>query len=315
MRTIILGSAAILAATAGSGVAADMPVYEPPLEQAVGHDWTGIYLGAHVGYGWGDVGVSMSGLPTGIPGLLDDGVLEGVLPDVLGTLDDLLGLIDEDLAEVGLDGELSDDASAEIEGFLGGAQVGFNFQSGRLVFGVEGDFSATDMSESGVLADTTVDLAVDPDLALGEVGVVGTVSLTGDVETSMDWLATLRGRFGAAFDRVLVYGTGGVAFAEMEGAAALAATADVSVVVGALGEDVLVPLAIEGEAFTGEGSETLVGYAIGGGVEVAFSDHWSGKVEYNYVDLGSMEIDLDGGGSIDIEADMHLVKGGVNYRF
>jgi outer membrane immunogenic protein len=74
-------------------------------------------------------------------------------------------------------------------GVLGGGQVGANYQLNRLVLGVEGDFSWTGLRGSGA-------------------------DLIGDtIATNTHWTSTVTGRVGAAFDRLLIYGKGGVAFA------------------------------------------------------------------------------------------------------
>ena len=75
-------------------------------------------------------------------------------------------------------------------GFLGGAQVGANFSSIVLVLGVEGDFNWSGLKGSG------------------------TDSIGNTINSNVNWTSTVTGRVGAAFDRLLVYGKGGVAFAQ-----------------------------------------------------------------------------------------------------
>ena len=74
-------------------------------------------------------------------------------------------------------------------GFLGGGQVGANYQLNMLVLGVEGDFSWAGLSGNG------------------------TDSIGDTITTNTNWTSTVTGRVGAAFDRLLIYGKGGVAFA------------------------------------------------------------------------------------------------------
>ena len=76
-------------------------------------------------------------------------------------------------------------------GFLGGAQIGVNTQFNWLLLGLEGDFSWTSAIKG-----------------------TGTNSLGDSITTSPQWTSTVTGRIGAAFDRLFVYGKGGVAFAE-----------------------------------------------------------------------------------------------------
>jgi outer membrane immunogenic protein len=85
--------------------------------------------------------------------------------------------------------------SNDISGFVGGGQVGYNWQAGQWVFGIEGDFQGTgqDRSDSGIIA-----------------GIPFTV------DQSLPWFATLRGRVGYAPGPWLLYVTGGVAWLRYE---------------------------------------------------------------------------------------------------
>jgi outer membrane immunogenic protein len=81
-------------------------------------------------------------------------------------------------------------ASANVPGFIGGAQIGVNYQTGVVVWGFEADFDASTQNQSltsGVLSGTS----------------------------QMPWFGTLRGRLGVAFDRLLIYGTAGGAAGEL----------------------------------------------------------------------------------------------------
>ena len=121
-------------------------------------------------------------------------------------------------------------------GFLGGVQAGYNWQNGPWVFGVEGDIQA-----SG--ADDTF----------------------APWKFSNPWFGTLRGRVGYAFNNVLFYGTGGLAFGELRA-----------------------------ETFGLSESHTSAGWTVGVGAEVGFSPNWSAKVEYLYVDLSSSNFAITG---------------------
>ena len=127
--------------------------------------------------------------------------------------------------------EATSDSSAIKGGFAGGT-LGYNWQSGMFVAGIEAD---------GAWAD-----------------IRNTASLPGITATAkIDALATVRGRVGAAFDQILLYGTGGVAFA------------DTKVSVTALGT-------------TLSDSKTQTGWTAGAGVEWMFIPRWSLKAEYLY---------------------------------
>jgi outer membrane immunogenic protein len=90
-------------------------------------------------------------------------------------------------------------ASVKEPGFLGGAQVGANYQTGPVVWGFEADYDASTQNKSlpaGVLTGST---------------------------SQTPWFATLRGRIGMAFDRALVYGTAGGAAGELRSIATIPA--------------------------------------------------------------------------------------------
>ena len=154
-------------------------------------------------------------------------------------------------------------------GFLVGGTLGGNYQIGSFVIGLEGD---GDWSNAN--GNTTV--------------TCGAFTCT----TKSDWLATVRGRAGYAWDRVLVYGTGGVAFGDLEAA------------VGAF------PFA----------TSTQVGWTAGAGVEWAFTPNWTAKVEYLYVNLGNFScpaVSCGGfaGTPTTVSLTENVVRAGVNYKF
>lgn len=89
-------------------------------------------------------------------------------------------------ANVGTNG-----VSSNLTGFIGGGQLGYNWQTGAWVFGVEGDFQGADEKRS-------------------DTGTIGGISFT--VDQKIQWFATARGRIGYAFDSWLLYFTGGAAW-------------------------------------------------------------------------------------------------------
>jgi outer membrane immunogenic protein len=115
--------------------------------------------------------------------------------------------------------------------------------------------------------------------------------------TQQDWLDTLRGRLGIAWGRTLIYATGGAAFT---------------------GADVTAcPL-----AGCVSQSKTVTGWTVGGGVEYAFLNGWSVKLEYLYADFGSPQFINPpvsvGAGTIvtrNVRLDDNIVRAGLNYRF
>jgi outer membrane immunogenic protein len=156
-------------------------------------------------------------------------------------------------------------------GFLGGAQAGANVQFNRLVLGVEGDFSWTSLSGNG------------------------TDSIGDKISTNTQWTSTITGRIGAAFDRLLVYGKGGLALAQDQ-----SSLTDVG-----------------GNVSTTKQMRT--GWTAGVGMEYALDDHWSAKIEYDYLDFGSQALNFTtpvlGSVTSNASLDVQEVKAGLNFRF
>ena len=185
----------------------------------------------------------------------------------------------------------------EPEGFTGGGQVGYNQQFGNFVVGVEADAAYTDFRRTA--------------------RVVGTTGATSDFRTDMAFLGTVRGRLGYAFDRIMVYGTGGLAYADVENRATFF-NAPVPVVVG----------------FEGRRSNIETGYTAGAGVEYAIPTGFSLfgsnavtlKAEALYYDLGRRSVTVaatpfapavNAGQSYNSRFDNSgvIARAGINFKF
>jgi len=154
------------------------------------------------------------------------------------------------------------DGSGNSSGFVGGGQVGFNYQINQWVLGLEADIAGTTIGDSV------------------SVAVPGAV-VTGS--GSLDWVSTLAPRIGYAFDRWLVYGKFGGAWAHGSGSVSVNGIQVVSV------------------------DQTVSGWVLGVGTEYALRDNWTAKIEYNMMDFGS-----DGPFA---DNKFHVFKAGLNYRF
>jgi outer membrane immunogenic protein len=230
--------------------AADMAVKAPPPAPAPIYSWTGFYVGANVGGSWGNSDNSWNILaPSNI-----------TLPPS-GTTCAPAGAA---LCVTGTD-------SNHLNGVLGGLQAGYNWQTGNYLFGEEIDFDDSGQRESQTFT------SVGP--GGGDFDVTA-ASMSAAYTEKLEWLGTLRGRIGFIFDRLLFYGTGGLAYGEVKtnGSAAIGgAPIPEFPVCGAT-----CPLG------NWSHNVTRTGWTVGGGVEGVLAYNWTWKIEYLCVDLGTL---------------------------
>ncbi|MBO0733905.1 MAG: porin family protein [Methylocapsa sp.] len=218
--------AALLAATAPA-FAADIgapppppPAYAPPPL----FTWTGLYVGAQIGYAWGTDTVTVN-------------------PFGFGT-------------------------DFTPNGVVGGGHIGFNLQFNQVVAGVEGDIEGTGISRT-----------------FSPGGVI--------YDTSVSAQGSIRARLGMAFDRVLLYATGGGEFAGFD------------TTVTAIASD--------------QTSQTRAGWTVGGGLEYAFTPNWSVRAEYRFADFGNFTqpapFVFGFGTSVNHHETENAVRAAVSYRF
>lgn len=306
MKHLLISTAAV-ALLSGAAVAADLPVYEPAPVIApvpVGFTWSGIYIGASIGGYWGggdDGGIEFCDDPleAKIDGNGDAvGELEGILDDLEGvfvsycepdevTDDGADGTNDGILFEEFDDGEGDDDDF----GFLANVHIGVNAQTGRFVFGAEGEVkwlfgNDEDDEEVGFVIFDDVEQG-DPDL-LSDPDGSGFISSNGD---SLDWLglATLRGGVVlGARNQALAYVKGGLAISE--GGGGLSGDCEIN---EGQGPDLEFCRVIGDDD---DDDDWNIGWTLGGGLEYKLTQNFSIGAEYLYVDLNN-----DGGGSALIE--------------
>jgi outer membrane immunogenic protein len=156
-------------------------------------------------------------------------------------------------------------------GVIGGGEVGWNWQSGHLVWGIETDFSATDISGSQTVAPSAV-----------PVGFPGrAVNVQETVSERLSYLGTVRGRLGyTLMNSLLAYGTGGFAYGQVKSSASLAENLSGGCACGPF------PTVIDSQ------STTMTGWTVGGGLEWRFAPQWTLMGEYLHYDLGTLENNL-----------------------
>lgn len=258
--------------------------------------WGGFYVGANAGYAKSDFDVSRSYSSNALgANFVTQALNGGYLPT----------------------GFKTDDGS-----FTAGVGIGYNFQAGNFVFGLEADINYLGAEASGgFISAPTPEVQIRP-----TPGAVGTtaddiVTIGSAARASVDWLGTVRGRLGYSFDRILVYGTGGLAFGQVKASGGQIVSFDCQADCGTAND--------VAAAWAGSGSKTKFGWTAGAGVEFQLTSNLSMKAEYLHYDLGSVSYDLTssdvlatelttlgGLGARDrVKASGDMVRAGLNYRF
>jgi outer membrane immunogenic protein len=171
--------------------------------------------------------------------------------------------------------------SPEANGVVIGGQIGCDYQfAPSWVVGIEGSASGSTMKGSRAVG-----------LPLGNPD-------TAQVQAKTDFLTSVTGRIGYAFDDVLLYGKGGVALA---------------------GDRYDVTGSFAGTPFGFVGLENRIGWTAGGGAEWAFSQHWSASIEYDYYGFGHRVIAMSDAtnvflGNVDVRQNIQVVKVGLNFH-
>lgn len=253
MRKILVASAAMVALS-GPVLAADaLPPVPPPVPVPVptpapaAFDWTGPYIGFYAGYGFGN-----SSATGETAGAFDEGIAGLTLP-------------------------------VEPRGVFGGITVGYTYQAGSFVFGLEGTGGYLNLSG------TTVADAGNPVGALDDD--IGTVNY--------GWYGTLAARLGIALDRTLVFATAGGIVTQYD---------------GTYGDATGAPPTFDLTDVTTLGGPQY-GYVLGGGAEFALDSNWTAKLEYNYFNLGAATTGNTDGDTFTQRNSAHLVRFGLNYLF
>lgn len=251
----LFAAATLSAGFSSAAMAADLPTKAP---QPPAYSWSGCYVGIN-----GGAGASSSDVTTTVGA---GGYLTGTDP-----------------ASVAADGS----GSANNTRLIGGGQVGCNWQTNTVVFGLEGDFDYF-RSNANFLNNTET-------LAAGTAFAVGQ-SLT------TDYFATVRPRIGIAADRNFAYITGGVAFTDANYTESYADAA------GGIG--------------SASASKFLTGWTAGAGWEYAWTDHWTLRFEYLFASFPTTSatgLITGPGGSNPFSGSGDLViqvaRAGVNFKF
>ena len=336
MKKFLFSTVALATMTAGA-LAADLPARRmapAPYVAVPVFTWTGFYVGANVGAAWNgndrnDFGFLGNRYTTAAGFPVDTG---GAFGGVFG----------------GRDNDVS---------ILGGVQAGYNWQvtpGGGFVLGIEADIQWVGNSNrrdgflgfggtNGGFATATI----NPEIALPRIAAPGNVAFFGNEGLlgsgrggSNDWFATARLRAGFAVDRALFYVTGGLAFKDdnndrggFVGASNFGGTA---VGVAAVAPTFFVPgapltVAATNNVFIGNNDNNNIGWALGLGMEYAFTNNLSAKIEYLHVEFdnnknfgGTRVVGVTNTGAAIVnngtfggrrDNSIDLVRAGLNFRF
>jgi outer membrane immunogenic protein len=168
-------------------------------------------------------------------------------------------------------------------GWTGGGQFGANVQTGSVVFGVEGDWQWSGERDFGLCRDCPVTPGFNNQ----------------NIAQKLPWFATVRGRVGYAAGPVLFYATGGAAFTRLHTDFA----------------DTALPLSLSASF-----DSNKTGAALGGGIEAALGGNWTAKVEYLYMNFGTVSVTVPSNpvvGPVFLSSQVRdsVARAGLNYRF
>jgi outer membrane immunogenic protein len=206
--------------------------------------------------------------------------------------------------------------SQHMDGWVFGGQIGYNWQFNKSwVFGLEGDIDATGQRGTALFGPVTTVVTVVPlPGAAALPTVTTTTTATGSLEEKLSWLSTFRGRIGVLpTDRVLLYVTGGLAVGEVKTTAGATTNTSVALSFGT-------PPGPTSVSALAASSSTRAGWTLGAGVEGAIAGNWTARLEYLYVDLGTVNNTFAGTTPFaPITTSAHvtdnILRAGVNYRF
>lgn len=275
MKRVLLASAAVLGLTGIAG-AADLAVRAPIVAPPPVWSWTGFYLGIGGGTAWGTKEYDWN-VDNTIASITTQLGAAGVVPP--------LGLHSQ--------------GSHTINGGFFGGQIGYNYQFGWAVVGVQADAHWADISGSG------------------NCFVLG----INNCNAKVDSFGSVTAKAGGTIDRALLYAKGGWAWENSKSDINLLGLGSGNILGGVVPGGVNINLA-------SSISENRGGWTWGAGVEYAFSPNWSGFLEYDYYDFGKKAQNYQYSISIpaaavnlaipiptELSEQFHVVKAGLNYRF
>ncbi len=255
--------ACTVAAIAGidTANAADLALKAPP---PPAYSWTGWYVGVNLG---GSLGKANDTATYGVP----------AVPFPPGS------------------------TSADLDGIIGGGQIGYNWQANSWLFGLEADIQGSSERAAAYRSGTVV-------TTIPGAGLFTNTGVLND-EEKLPWFGTVRGRLGLlASPTWLFYVTGGLAYGEIR------STESLTVTTTPFGGGTTTAAA------SATSNATRAGWTIGAGVEGVISGAWTAKLEYLYMDFGTFNSAFAGLGifapvNLSTHVTDNIVRVGLNYHF
>jgi outer membrane autotransporter protein len=186
-----------------------------------------------------------------------------------------------------------------IGGYDFGGDIGYRYQMGLWVVGVEGDLSGTNL-KGGTACGPLLAGSANPITPEGPM-----FQMT--CKASASWIATATAQIGYAWDRTLFYAKGGSAWTEEH------FSATCNLVVQVPTQQCVNPAGAPSTGFNASANST--GWTIGGGIEFALTTNWSARAEYNFISFGDRNVTASDGSILKVGMNLSEVKIGVNYRF
>jgi outer membrane immunogenic protein len=245
--------------------------------------WTGFYAGLNAGYNFG-TGNNTQSIAIGQHAFTGYGYDYYNPWGAVGTLG-------AGLALSGVGGG----NNANQNGFIGGGQVGYNYQWGQsFVIGLEADIQGTGIRGTSTTAGIGGDTVQSYHSGYYDDYVNSTATGLTRVNAGVDWMGTVRGRIGWLFTpTMLVYGTGGLTYGGVYANVNNVAVSSSSEAYFYKGVQYNQSYSdVYNHTFVGGGnkSQTLVGWNVGGGLEWMFMPNWSLKAEAIYWNMGNMTL-------------------------
>jgi len=265
----------------------------PSLAANNGSNWSGFYIGANAGYGWGSADNNLT-------------IVDGPAPAACHFCSVPIGAGGIGGNDQGL-AQAAGSTNINPNGFVGGLQLGYNWQRANWVYGLEADFQFFDQRQT---ANSTVSLPTN-----AGAGFCTGPSCVGNFANSVtaDWLITIRPRIGYVWNDALIYGTAGLAISRLSFSQTYTDNIFTAFVAGVGGTE------------SASASATRLGWTAGGGVEYSVATNWTAKLEYLYVRFDGLN--ANGVLSDAFPADFanfnnhidhfatNIVRLGVNYKF